>query len=174
LPENHTFCTTNLKSKYLDVYNTDTKTVEKDRKKYFFDNLLQNSVNGIKKLIELHKKENIIIENNNIITEMLKSSIELGSKYLNDKILKELFNKIELISYNNKQIIKDTWTGKNNLSKLTEIRKIKKLISKITKNKEKHDEIFKSFIINNKKNTKEYESLMRNYKKIINHHQNYY
>ena len=67
---------------YLDVFNNETKTVDKDRKKYFFDNLLRSSVEGIKKLIELHKSENFIIENNNIITEMLNYSIEFSSKYL--------------------------------------------------------------------------------------------
>uniref|UniRef100_A0A6C0EFD5 C2H2-type domain-containing protein n=1 Tax=viral metagenome TaxID=1070528 RepID=A0A6C0EFD5_9ZZZZ len=137
LPQNHTFCTTNLKSKYLDVYNTDTNTIEKDRKKYFFDHLLKNAVDGIKKLIDLHKKENFIVENNNLITEMLKSSIEFGSKFLNDKILKELFNKIELISYNKKKIVKDTWDGKTN-SNNCYIRRIKKLINKINKDRIKN------------------------------------
>ena len=137
LPQNHTFCTTNLKSKYLDVYNTDTNTIEKDRKKYFFDHLLKNAVDGIKKLIDLHKKENFIVENNNLITEMLRSSIEFGSKFLNDKILKELFNKIELISYNKKKIVKDTWDGKTN-SNNCYIRRIKKLINKINKDRIKN------------------------------------
>lgn len=133
LPQNHTFCTTNLKSKYLDVYNIDTNTVEKDRKKYFFDHLLKNAVDGIQKLIDLHKKENFIVENNNLITDMLKSSIEFSSKFLNDKILKELFNKIELISYNKKKIVKDTWDGKTNANNFF-IRRIKKLINKIKMN----------------------------------------
>ena len=99
---------------YLDVFNNETKTVDKDRKKYFFDNLLRSSVEGIKKLIELHKSENFIIKNNKIITEMLNYSIEFSRKYLNDNILKELFNKFELISYNNKKLIQDTWKGKHN------------------------------------------------------------
>jgi hypothetical protein len=166
LPQNHTFCTTNIKDKYLNVYNTDTNTVEKDRKKYFFDNLIKNSVDGIKKLIELHKKEKYIVDNNNIVKEMLKSSIEFGSKFLNDKILKELFNRIDLLSYNNKKIIKNTWIGNSNLINYILIRRVKKLILKITNKKDKYDEIFKSFIKNNNKNTEKYESLMNKYKKI--------
>ena len=130
LPNNHSFCTTNLKSKYLDVFNTDTKTIDKDRKKYFFDKLLKNAVNKIKKLFEIYKSKKYIIENHNKVKQMLKSSIELGEKFFNDKILKELFNKIELLSYNKKNLIKNTWDGNNNFNyKL--IRKIKKIILSI-------------------------------------------
>jgi hypothetical protein len=41
LKENHSFCTTNLESIYLSIYNNDTKTIDKERKKYFFDTLLE-------------------------------------------------------------------------------------------------------------------------------------
>ena len=157
LPQNHTFCTTNLKSKYLDVYNTDTKTIEKDRKKYYFDNLLKNAVDGIKKLIDLHKKENFILDNNNIITDMLKSSIELSSKFLNDRILKELFNKIELISYNKKQIIQDTWIGKS--ESIYYIRKIKNLILEITTD---YNNIIKQLFKIKKINIQELDDLIIN------------
>lgn len=60
---------------------------------------------------------------------MLNSSIEFSRKFLNDNILKELFNKLELISYNNKKLIKDTWIGKHNNDELNI--KIKNLILKI-------------------------------------------
>ena len=130
LPNNHSFCTTNLKSKYLDVFNTNTKTIDKDRKKYFFDKLLKNAVNKIKKLFEIYKSEEYIINNHDKVKQMLKSSIELGEKFFNDKILKELFNKIELLSYNKKNLIKNTWDGNNN-SNYKLIRKIKKLIVSI-------------------------------------------
>uniref|UniRef100_A0A6C0EF79 Uncharacterized protein n=1 Tax=viral metagenome TaxID=1070528 RepID=A0A6C0EF79_9ZZZZ len=88
---------------------------------------------------------------------MLKSSIEFGSKFLNDKILKELFNRIDLLSYNNKKIIKNTWIGNSNLINYILIRQLKKLILKITNKKDKYDEIFRAVRIlnagfNDKKN----------------------
>jgi hypothetical protein len=43
LKENHSFCTTNLESIYLSIYNNDTKTIDKERNKYFFDTLLKLS-----------------------------------------------------------------------------------------------------------------------------------
>ena len=43
-PENHYFCTTNLDSYYSSVYNTEKKTVDKDRKKYLFDKILYDNI----------------------------------------------------------------------------------------------------------------------------------
>jgi hypothetical protein len=163
LPNNHSFCTTNLKSKYLDVFNTDTKTIDKDRKKYFFDKLLKNAVNKIKKLFEIYKSEEYIIDNHDKVKQMLKSSIELGEKFFNDKILKELFNKIELLSYNKKNLIKNTWDGNNNLNyKL--IRKIKKLILSIISYKINDNKILEI-------NTKLINSLIKKIKLIIYYYQ---
>ena len=163
LPNNHSFCTTNLKSKYLDVFNTNTKTIDKDRKKYFFDKLLKNAVNKIKKLFEIYKSEEYIINNHDKVKQMLKSSIELGEKFFNDKILKELFNKIELLSYNKKNLIKNTWDGNNNLNyKL--IRKIKKLILSIISYKINDNKILEI-------NTKLINSLIKKIKLIIYYYQ---
>jgi hypothetical protein len=63
--------------------------------------------------------------------EMIISSIELGQKFFNDKILKELFNKIELLSYNKKNLVKKTWYSEINYDNCNLIRKIKKLILEI-------------------------------------------
>ena len=86
---------------------------------------------------------------------MLNCSIEFSRKFLNDNILKELFNRLELISYNNKQIILDTWTGKNSNSNEL-IFKIKKLILEIKEGKNN------KLIIKDRK--KEFDNLI----KIIN------
>ena len=130
LPENHLFCTTDLKSKYLNVYDTNTKLVIKDRKKYFFDSLLQPAIERIEKLNKTVKINNIDANHDNI-KKTLEFNKEFQNKTFNDKLLKELHNQIELISYNKKKIVKETWDGKNNSSNYKLIRKIKKLIYEI-------------------------------------------
>jgi hypothetical protein len=108
LPENHSFCTTSLESKYLSTYNSETNTIDKDRKKYFFDKLLETSIKRLeilynsnkKKIAETRQKQ--IEENINNLKKMKESSFS-------NKIMKEMINKLNLLSYNKKEIIKNTW-----------------------------------------------------------------
>jgi len=57
LPENHNHCTTSLESKFLSVYNKDTNTIEKDRKKYFFDKLINTTIDRIQILYNSNKSK---------------------------------------------------------------------------------------------------------------------
>ena len=57
LPENHSFCTTNLESNYMSIYNPDKQTVEKDRKKYMFDKILDNSIDKIQLLYNHYRSK---------------------------------------------------------------------------------------------------------------------
>ena len=108
LPENHSFCTTSLESKYLSTYNSETNTIDKDRKKYFFDKLLDTSIKRLeilynsnkKKIAETRQKQ--IEENINNLKKMKESSFS-------NKIMKEMINKLNLLSYNKKEIVKNTW-----------------------------------------------------------------
>jgi hypothetical protein len=43
-PENHSFCSTALESPYLSFYNTDTNSVNKERKRYFFEEVVCKSI----------------------------------------------------------------------------------------------------------------------------------
>jgi hypothetical protein len=114
LPENHSFCTTNLESGYMAVYNTDKQTIEKDRKKYLFDKILDNSIDKIELLYDHYKtkfdrKRRNEIENN---LNNIKEIKEIKIAFFNNRIKKEVFKKINLISYNNKDLVKKTWDGK--------------------------------------------------------------
>ena len=108
LPENHSYCTTSLESKFLSVYNKDTNTVEKDRKKYFFDKLLNSSIDRIQLLYNTNKPK---------FTKMKQQQIEENIKKLktfkdydfNNKMLKEMVNKMNLVTYNKKCIVQKTW-----------------------------------------------------------------
>jgi hypothetical protein len=111
LPENHSFCTTNLESGFMSVYNTDKQTIEKDRKKYLFDKILNNSIDKYQILYN-HYKIKFDSKRQKEIDKKLLNIIQLRDSFMNDKIKKEVFKKINLISYNNKDVVKKTWEGK--------------------------------------------------------------
>ena len=55
LPSNHSFCTTNLDSAYLSVYDTNESKIKKDRKKYFFEEIISKSVLRMEELYKINK-----------------------------------------------------------------------------------------------------------------------
>jgi hypothetical protein len=95
LPKNHNFCTTSLDSKYLSTYNDATKKIDKDRKKYFFDKLLNSSVERIEILYTKNKNKF-----NNIKQKQIEENIinlkSLRNYDFNNKIIKEIMNVIKL------------------------------------------------------------------------------
>jgi hypothetical protein len=108
LPSNHSFCTTSLESKYLSTYNTDTNKVDKDRKKYFFDKLLNISIEKMEKLSTLNKTKF-----NNKKQKQIQDNImnlkSLRNYDFNNKLIKEISNKMNLISYNKRDVVQKTW-----------------------------------------------------------------
>ena len=114
LPENHSFCTTNLESGYISVYNTEKQASEKDRKKYMFDKILDNTIDKIQLLYD-HYKNKFDSKRRKEIEDNLYNIRKIKIAFMNDKIKKEMFKKINLISYNNKDIIKKTWDKKHKL-----------------------------------------------------------
>jgi hypothetical protein len=117
-PENHYFCTTNLDSYYSSVYNTEKKTVDKDRKKYLFDKILDNSIEKLE-LLYSHYKQTFTFNKQKIIEDNIKNINDIKIAFFNNKLKKELFRQINLLSYNNKELIKKTWNGKQKFKKLT-------------------------------------------------------
>ena len=108
LPSNHSFCSTSLEGPYLSIYNTDNSIVDKDRKKYFFEDLLSRSVN---KMEELYKKyKNKFKEDKQQQIEADINTLKyIKDKDMNDSLLKEMLKKLNLLSYNYRQIILNTW-----------------------------------------------------------------
>ncbi len=108
LPLNHSFCTTALDSQYVSTYNSETKSIDKDRKKYFFDSIFSKAI----------ERQEILYKNNkNKFEESKRIQIEENIDFLkkiknsdfNNKILKEFMKKINLLSYNKRQIVQNTW-----------------------------------------------------------------
>jgi hypothetical protein len=116
LPENHSYCTTSLESKFLSVYNSETNKIEKDRKKYvhlsegkteprldflkenltyFFDKLLGTTVDRIQILYNSNKTKFSKIKQK-LIEDNIKKLKTFKNYDFNNKILKEMINKMNL------------------------------------------------------------------------------
>jgi hypothetical protein len=89
--------------------------------------------------------------------------MELEQKFFNDRILKELYNKFELISYNKKAIVKNTWNGNNNYDNCLMIREIKNLILGISSHEKSYEKKLKKLI----KNSQIIESLLDKINKLV-------
>jgi hypothetical protein len=111
LPENHNHCVTNLEGSYVNVFNTDTKTVQVDQKKYFFDTLLCKSIDRMEILFKNNKKK-FNTDKQNEIKPSIDTLKRLQDSYYNKKLFNDLIDKLTLIAYNNKNIVLDTWTDK--------------------------------------------------------------
>jgi hypothetical protein len=103
LPQNHTFCNTNLNNKYISALNIDTKEIEKHRKIDFFDKVLISILAHLKKL-------------NENINDIVKQD-EFGKKieqienyvYFQADYKKIYVEEINAISYNKRKDVQNTW-----------------------------------------------------------------
>jgi hypothetical protein len=107
LPNNHSFCTKSLEGKYLLSYNTEEEKIESVRKKYFYHELLNNSV---EKMEILYKscKNNFSKEKQLKVENTIQSLKEIKDRDLSNKVLKEIKNKLIEISYNRRDTVLNT------------------------------------------------------------------
>lgn len=110
LPSNHNFCSTSLEGSYVSYYNTDNSSQQKERKKYFFENLLYKSVFRMEQLYQKYKNK-FNKEKQNQIEEDISTLKEIRDRDMNDILLKEMLKKLNLLSYNYRQIILNTWNN---------------------------------------------------------------
>lgn len=108
LPENHSFCTTALESPYLSTYNTETNTVDKDRKKYFFDELFVKALER-QEILYKNNKTKFNPDKRKQIEENILNLKKIKDYSFNHKIVKELMKKLNLLTYNKCNIIQKTW-----------------------------------------------------------------
>lgn len=108
LPNNHSFCSTSLESKYLLKYNADDKTIQKDRKKYYFDQVINKAIDNLE---FLYNKFKTIFKpgQQKEIEEKIINIKNIKSYDLNSKFIKELINQLNLLSYNKKDMVMNTW-----------------------------------------------------------------
>ncbi len=103
LPQNHTYCNTNLNNKYISALNIDTKEIEKHRKIDFFDKVLIYSLAHLKKL-----NENIsdVIKQDEFEKKISKIEEYIYYKPDHKKIYVE---EINAICYNKRKDVQNTW-----------------------------------------------------------------
>jgi len=112
LKTNHSFCTTNLGGAYLSVFDTNNSKIKQNRKKFFFDDIINIAVSKIEELYKLYKSYFTIEKQNNIEETLIKIN-ELKNMDMNKRIYKEMLKQLNILSYNDKNIVENTWNNKN-------------------------------------------------------------
>lgn len=108
-PEYHSYCVTALNDKHASMIDTNTQSVVKTDKVELFDNILSNNINKLE-----------IMSNNKIFNrsdrEEYKDKLNRLKKILYEKKkgMKKYYSEINLLSFNNKEQIIETW---NNVKK---------------------------------------------------------
>jgi hypothetical protein len=112
-PENHSFCSTNLDSPYLSFYNTDTNSINKERKRYFFEEVICKSIQNHEILYSSFKNKFNFVKQKQI-EDNINSLKKIKENSFSSKIMGEMIRKLNLISYNNRDLIQTTWTSSKN------------------------------------------------------------
>ena len=114
-PENHSYCVTALNDKHASVINPDTNTIMKTDKTDLFDKIL---ICNLKNLESISCNPNFNKIESNEYMDKIQTLKELMFK--NRKGMKKYYQEINLISYNNKDLILETWASLKNLDKIIE------------------------------------------------------
>ena len=110
-PENHSFCSTALESPYLSFYNTDTKSVNKERKRYFFEDVICKSIQNHEILYSKFKHKFNLTKRKQI-EDNIANLKKIKENSFSSKIISEMINNLNLLSYNNRDLVQNTWNGK--------------------------------------------------------------
>ncbi len=104
VPENHSYCVTAINDKHASVIDEKTNKIIKTDKLDLFDKVLGANLDNLEK-----------ISNNPQISTAKRAEYKGKINYLrnkifqNNKFLKRYQNDINIISYNNKDMVKNTW-----------------------------------------------------------------
>jgi len=113
LPHNHSFCAKSLEGKYLLTYDTEESKIVSTRKKYFYQEILENSVSKMELLYKTHKTK-LSKEKRQTVEHNIERLKEIKDSDFSNKILKEIKNKLIEISYNCKNTVLNTWNNPDN------------------------------------------------------------
>ena len=108
-PENHNFCTTSLEGDYVNVLNTENNQIEKVNKIDFYNNVLSKSIDKVNQLVVLLEFDEDYEKLKPKFLSSLENIIKDPSLFLkanNNKIYNKNINQI---SYNNKELVLNTW-----------------------------------------------------------------
>jgi len=115
IPENHSYCVTALNDKHASVINPDTNTIVKADKNELFDKML---ITNLANLENIAMNKNFTLEEKKEYHEKIKTLKDL--LFRNRKGMKKYYSELNIISYNNKDIVLETWASLKSLDKLIE------------------------------------------------------
>ena len=103
-PEYHSYCVTAINDKHASMIDTNTQTVIKTDKVELFDTILSNNINKLEMI-----SNNKIFSNTDRIE--YKDKLDRLKKVLYEKKtgIKKYYSEINLLSFNNKEQIIETW-----------------------------------------------------------------
>jgi hypothetical protein len=108
-PENHNFCTTSLEGDYVNVLNPENNQIEKINKMDFYNNVLSKSLDKVNQLVVLLEFDEDYKKLKPKFLSSLENIIKDPSLFLKANN-KKIYNKnINQISYNNKELVLNTW-----------------------------------------------------------------
>lgn len=107
------YCTTALDGPYLSKFNSKTKTIDKTRKRYFFEEIICKHIDNHKLLYEKFKKK-FSFRRKEHIEGIIFALQKMKDNSFNDRIMNEMIRDLNLISYNNRGLIQNTWNCNDN------------------------------------------------------------
>jgi len=114
-PENHTYCVTALNDKHASVINPNTNAIIKTEKTTIFDKMLVSNLTNLEKISQ---NPNFKPSERKEYEEKIRKLKDL--LFMNRKSLKRYYSDLNLISYNNKDIVLETWASLKSIDKIIE------------------------------------------------------
>jgi hypothetical protein len=112
-PENHSYCVTALNDKHASVIDTKTNAIIKTDKTELFDKVL---IGNIKKLETMAENKDFGLNERSNYRQKLE---ELKNILFRSKRgTKVYYNELNLLSYNNKDLVYDTWASLKSLDEI--------------------------------------------------------
>jgi hypothetical protein len=113
VPENHSYCVTALNDKHASVINPHTNSIIKTDKNTLFDKIMISNLTKLENMVQnqgFEKKEK---------TEYTEKINTLKNQLImNKKSQKKYYQEVNLLSFNNKDLVLHTWASLKNLENL--------------------------------------------------------
>jgi hypothetical protein len=122
-PENHTYCVTALNDKHASIINPNTNLIIKTEKTTIFDKMLVSNLTNLEKISQ---NPNFKLTERKDYEDKIKKLKDL--LFLNRRSLKRYYSDLNLISYNNKDIVLETWASLKSIDKILESQTAPKLL----------------------------------------------
>jgi hypothetical protein len=118
---NHNFCATNQNGKYVLHYDQETASIKSAKKKYFYEEVINNAIRKIESAYNIHKQKFDNDEKNQIEDIIIRLK-EIRDYDFNNKTLKSLFDELNLLCYNSRDIVLNTWNSMDISNNMLEVR----------------------------------------------------